>query len=965
MRGMISARVLAGVISSNKVAVRLRQACLKLWLPRAHRKFLEPVQSYDDWLLCNQMSETRRDEQAEAIKRVEVTSPAIAVIMPVFKAQVDLLEDAIQSLQDQIFKQWELCICDDGSNDPSLDAVLERIAKQDPRVRLTRLAANSGISAATNAAAALAKAPILLFFDQDDLLSPECLGEFFLAFASDEAIDLAYSDNDKIDLAKRRHGPSFKPGWSPTLLLSYMYAGHAIAVKTAMFRDLGGMRSEFDGSQDYDFMLRASERARRVAHLPGIFYHWRVMPGSTALSAKEKPGSIIAGQRAVSDALYRRGVAASVEWPDWAERAGIGLFCLQFQQPLPPLCVIVHELDGTTLDETAIGTLADCLPSGSLLVRATGIGDTFADSVTGAIRQAQGMPLLFLNAEARPIHQKGLRQLFGYMKTANAGAAGGRAIGADGRLINAGFVRPNGSEKAEAAFAGLARHRPGSLYLARVTREAFAVSADFLAVDRDLACSLASVPADVRDSVTLGLWISEQARGAGRSVLCCPDADVEVRPTRGPAKHPRAQGEDKWYNRNLGAGPSQFQAARRTTPLRQVGLLRVAAVSHNLDREGAQTLLVDLLCQLKAKGAIDPVVITPKGGELETTLTEAGIPVFKIDVAGRRLSAKRLDQRVAALAAAYRQTRADVVLANTLEMYAAVEAAELSELGVLWWQHEGGACHEYFKALRPPARARAYAAFNIAYRVIQVADFTRRAWLPVALRDNFELVRHGIAPRPLQGAVQDWPRERARAELKLESDALCIVLMGSISARKGQLDIIQAMGLLKPATIAKLHVKIAGAIVERGYGEKMAAAISLLPQAAQGKIDLVGRVSDTSLYYSAADLLVCCSRQESAPLAIVEAMQFGVPVITTPVDGIPELVEFGGNSFAYDPGNVTALAGIIDNLGSSIDCIPRLRKRSLELAEHANNRKYMIERFEQLLLEGAMMRGNRPSVPLG
>ncbi|MFM6832752.1 MAG: glycosyltransferase [Novosphingobium sp.] len=950
---------------ASTLRVRLRQTWLRLWLTRVRRGFLEPVSPYDDWCMCNRLSETRRNDLAEAIGRTHAPRPAIAVIMPVFKAQVNLLEAAVRSLQDQVYEQWELCICDDGSNDSALAAVLERIVRQDSRVRLTSLPANGGISAATNAAAALASAPILLFLDQDDLLSPDCLGEFFLAFASDEAVDLAYSDNDKIDLSNQRHGPSFKPGWSPTLLLSYMFAGHAMAVKTVLFRELGGMRSEFDGSQDYDFMLRASERARRIAHLPGMFYHWRVMPGSTALSAKEKPGSIIAGQRAVSEALDRRGVAATVEWPDWAQRAGIGLFSPRFQRPLPPLCVIVHGLAGATPDETMLCLLSDGLPPGSQVILATGSGDTFGHRVTAAMQQAQGMPLLFLNSDARLVRADSLGQLFGYLNAAGAGAVGGRVIGADGKLINAGFVRPNGSEKAEPAFAGLARHRPGYLYLARVARECLAVSADCLAVDRDLAGLLGPVPADVHDSDTLGLWISEQAGAAGQSVLCCPDAEVEVGQTRGAGKVPRAQGDDRWYNRNLGMGDTQFRPARRTMPLRADRPLRVAAVSHNLDREGAQTLLVDLLCQLKAEGAIDPVVISPKGGELEATLAEAGIPVWKIEAAGRRLAAKRLNERVASLAEAYGRAGADVVLANTLEMYAAVEAADIAGLGALWWQHEGGAWHDYFKPVRNHAQARAFAAFNIAYRVIQVADFTRKAWLPIALRDNFELVRHGIPPRPLACAGEDWSRESARAELGLEPGDLCIVLMGSISARKGQMDIIQALGMLETAKVAKIRVKIAGAIVEPGYGKKMAAALAGLSPATQSRIDLVGRISDTSLYYSAADVLVCCSRQESAPLAIVEAMQFGVPVVTTPVDGIPELVEFGGNSLAYKPGDVAALASILDNLASSLDCLPRLRTRSLELAQHANNRKYMIGRFAQLLREGAMMRGNRPSVPLG
>lgn len=954
---------MTSALACETIRARIHQAWLRLWLPEADKKLLKWRSPYEDWRSVNIPSRARCDDLAEALESHAVADPAISIVMPVFKPRLDLLEAAVRSVQEQSLAQWELCICDDGSDDSGLTAHLERIAQSDPRIRLTSLASNAGISVATNAAAEMAGAPVLLFLDQDDLLSPTCLAEFVLAFATDDKVDLAYSDNDKLDLSGQHTGPAFKPGWSPTLLLSHMYAGHAMAVKTALFRELGGMRREHDGSQDYDFFLRASESARRVAHLPNILYHWRIMPGSTALSAKEKPASVMAGMRAVEDALTRRGVPAKVEWPDWAERAGIGLFSLTFQPASQPVVVIVHSADNQAPDRAWLEHLSKLLPTGSEVIdtadRAASHG--LPERLTAAFRRAEGLPVLLLRSGALPTRNDWLNQLSGYLGLENASVAGGRVIGTDSKVINCGFVQPNGAEKPEPAFAGLAAHRPGSLYLARVARECLAVSADCLLIRPDLAAALGPVPDEVHDGDTLGLWISRRARESGRSAICCPDSEVIVQQRRPAPLRARADGIDVWYNSNLGAGRTQFKPARRAVPPQRQRRLRVAAVSHNLDREGAQTLLVDLLCDLKAQGLVDPVVITPKGGELETTLTTAGIPIWHFAPEVRRISKERLDNRVAALAAAYTQANADVVLANTLEMYAAVEAAERAGIGAVWWQHEGGSWRSYFKALRPWIRARAFAAFSTAYRVIQVADFTRKAWLPVALRDNFELVRHGIAPERLQDPERPWSRMSARAELGLNDDVFCIVLMGSISARKGQLDIIQALALVPDDIASRLSIKIVGATVEQRYGERITKALGTLPEARRTQVELVGRVSDTALYYNAADVLVCCSRQESAPLAIVEAMHFGVPIVTTPVDGIPELIEVGGNALVYNPGNITELAATLADLASSIACLSRLRTRGLELAHYVNNRKLMIKRFAQLLREAAMLRGTMSS----
>lgn len=923
----------------------------------------------------------RRAALAAELERQGERLPLISVVMPIYRPDMDLLAAAIASVRDQIGTRWELCLCDDGSNAPDVRAFLDEIATQDARIRVTALDRNGGISRATNAAADLATGDFLLFLDQDDLLAPDCLAAFALALGQDPAIGLAYSDSDKIDRDGRRHSPAFKPGWSPTLLLSHMYLGHAMVIRRALFLELGGMRTPFDGSQDYDLALRASERAHRVAHLPRMLYHWRVLPGSTALSAAEKPHSILAGQRAVNEALARRGVRATAAQPAWAERASIGLFAPQFAPQDPPPGVILYCDSGAEADLSWLATIVRSLPTATkmvwagppiaqlppdvadrmdLLDRSMAERGALGRRLDHALALFRGRPVVLLHNAATPAHPGWLEQLAGYATLPTVGIAAARVIGPDDCVHNAGFVRPRTTAAMEPAFATLPAHRHGKMYLARVARECLAAPATCVAINASVLSSLPPIPVEVASGADLGVWLSEQARINGMDTVCCGDVDVKIGASAAGQTPTLAGDDDRWYNPNLGAQEAQFQPMRHAPALEASPPLRVVAVSHNLDREGAQTLLADLLCALKDAGLADPAVISPRHGELCERLNAAGIPIALVEAPRRRASVEQFNGFVAQLADAYRSLGADVVLANTLDMHPAVDAADRAGLGAVWWQHEGGPWHSYFRKLRVRMRARAFAAFAQAYRVVQVADATRRRWLPMATRNNFELIRHGIPDVRIAQGLSRWLRDDARARLGLDNATCCIVLMGSISARKGQADIVRAVATLPDDCNGRLRIKIVGAIVEPKYGAVMESELARLPPERRAMVDLEGPVNDPALYYAAADALVCCSRQESAPLAIVEAMSFGLPVLSTPVDGIPELVQFGRNALAYDPGDIPALAALVAQLVAFPDRRASLGKASRELAAQANAFDTMVVRFAARLGEAASLRRTPP-----
>src|SRR5262249_16420973 len=151
----------------------------------------------------------------------------------------------------------------------------------------------------------------------------------------------------KIDSEGGRYAPQFKPDWSPTLLLAWMYLSHALSVRKDLFNRLGGFCSEFDGAQDYDFALRATEVARHVGHIPKVLYHWRAVEGSTAKSGEGKPESIPRGLRAVQRALERRGAAEAIAiHPEWAAQRNAGYFDILFPDEGPSVTVIIRSTHG-------------------------------------------------------------------------------------------------------------------------------------------------------------------------------------------------------------------------------------------------------------------------------------------------------------------------------------------------------------------------------------------------------------------------------------------------------------------------------------------------------------------------------------------------------------------------------------------------------------------------------------------
>ncbi len=267
----------------------------------------EPRDDYQQHRLAHALSDADRDRARARIKAL-ARKPKISVVMPVFNADRGWLEAAIESVKRQLYGNWELCIVDDCSTREETLNCLRRV--HDPRVHVRFLDRNKNISGATNDAIAMACGDYIAFMDNDDELAEDALYEMVLAIAAHDP-DILYSDEDFISPDGRYVNPHFKPDFSPDLLLSHNYVTHLLVVRRSLLNEIGALRSQFDGAQDYDFVLRATEKAR-VHHVAKVLYHWRMSEHSTSMVAEVKPEALNSARGALEDALRRRHIDAEV-----------------------------------------------------------------------------------------------------------------------------------------------------------------------------------------------------------------------------------------------------------------------------------------------------------------------------------------------------------------------------------------------------------------------------------------------------------------------------------------------------------------------------------------------------------------------------------------------------------------------------------------------------------------------------
>ncbi len=266
---------------------------------------------YNLWLQNHALDPSEMDAVRERAAALQYR-PLISVIMPVYNTERQWLVPAIESVRTQLYDNWELCIADDGSDLAETKRVLSDYTADDDRIRVTTLAKNLGIGGASAAALALAQGDFIALLDHDDELKPDALYEVVARLNEEPSLDYIYTDEDKKDAHGRLVDPFFKPDWSPDLFMSVNYVTHLSVIRRELAETVGGFRLGYDGSQDYDLLLRMTEQTDRIAHIPKPLYTWRKIGGSAAGGHDAKPYARDAAKRALQDALDRRKIKGNV-----------------------------------------------------------------------------------------------------------------------------------------------------------------------------------------------------------------------------------------------------------------------------------------------------------------------------------------------------------------------------------------------------------------------------------------------------------------------------------------------------------------------------------------------------------------------------------------------------------------------------------------------------------------------------
>lgn len=260
------------------------------------------------------LDDAKRTELVAMVDRLELP-PLISVVMPTYQPNPQWLQEAVDSVRNQIYQHWELCIADDASPGAETQALLRKLETQDARIRVVYREQNGHISAASNSALAIARGDWVALLDHDDILPSDALARVAECINRHPDAGVIYSDEDKINEHGERLNPYFKPDWNPDLFLSQNMVSHLGVFRRDLVEAIGGFREGLEGSQDYDLALRIIEQLepRQIVHIPRVLYHWRVHSGSTALSADVKTYAQDAAVRALREHLQRNGVNADVE----------------------------------------------------------------------------------------------------------------------------------------------------------------------------------------------------------------------------------------------------------------------------------------------------------------------------------------------------------------------------------------------------------------------------------------------------------------------------------------------------------------------------------------------------------------------------------------------------------------------------------------------------------------------------
>lgn len=880
-------------------------------------------------------------------------NPLISVIMPIYDPPLQALKYAIESLQTQVYTNWELCAVDDCSKNSKIRHFMERMAEIDSRIHFTVMNNNSGISAASNKALENAQGEFIALLDHDDALTADALFWIVNEINQNPNIDFIYTDECKIDKNNnRKFDFFFKPDWSPSLLLNYMYTCHLTVYRTSVVRQAGGFRSEYNFSQDYDLALRMSDITKNISHVERVLYYWRSIRGSAAVGDK---------------GFARKSNIAAIK--DWYKRNGIDVVVndkngINNARPILPDNLKVSIIIPTDNIENVKKSIQDIINNTSypnfeiIVVTGTSTAEklllaypsldnliicyynkngpfNFSDKCNTGVSKASGDVICFYNDDAIPVNKEWLERLLEVIILPGVACVGPLLLWNDGTIQSAGLLTGTPG-LADNAFFNISADSEISLpYDFHLIRDVSLLSGACIAFKKEVFLKINGFDIYNFPNGFSDMDICFRIQEEGYRCVCTPYSivchdsrntwRVKQKPDKSYPQFLHQWGKyfvkDPYFTDNM---KKNYYTAynflfKIYVPISNLQNKKngrdILFVAHCLERVGAPIVLLDMVRILIDNGDY-PVIMSSNDGPLKQDFLDLGVKVIIDQSFEHTFSVFE-----------YFARNFDLVVVNTLGCGKAITALNNSIVPVLWWIHESQYLINAYKDRIPAEIGK-----NI--KIYAVSNYSAKSLTKGGLQYNYGILPYGISE--ITNNINEIKKD----------DKQVFLTIGSIYRRKGQDVLIKAIKTLKKNIFSQaIFVFIGGPInfentiynklLKFKKKNKNIVCLPLMPR------------DELWQWYIKADCIIVPSRSDPLPVVATEAMMFSKPVICSDQTGTADYITPYENGIVFKSEDNIALA-------NSITYAINNRDKIIEMGYKARNdiyeKHFSINVFKERIL---------------
>ncbi len=898
---------------------------------------------YAAWQRAGALTPRRRQLLEAVARKLEATGPRFVLLVDTRGCTPGMLRDLADSLGGQIYPHWQAWFVGETAA-PGGDA----------RLKHQPVAGPEDFVRALNAAAHQAQGTHLALLPGHSRLAPDAFVEIADCLAANPALELVYTDEDRMDDGGQCMEPDFKPAWSPALADSGLFPGQLSVVRRDRFLELGSFRDGFDRVLWYDVLLRLGDklRAEQTAHLPLVGHHARALPRK--IEAADP--SVEQTRQALAEAAQRRGWTAAPFLPETAFYRQLRFHQLRWDPGILTrlrVTIVIPTRDKLHLLQECIELLDDTVdwrhvklvivddhsrdPDAGryldviqkrpdLMCTVVRLPDplapfNYSKLVNAALPHIDTPLILHLNNDVNALERGWLEEMAGWFSQPDVGVVGAKLIYPDKTLNHTGIIIGPHGGLADTPFARVDERKVPEVQWHSVAREVSAVTGACLMTRAEIYRTLGGF-----DETDFGVAYNDvdyclRVRAAGHRIIYTPQAKLMHwgSATRGVTfddaehiafvrRYPVYR--DPYISRNLELTGGHIRC-RATAPesTRRAGKLRLLLLTHNLSLEGAPLFLLEYATYMVREAGFDLEVLATQDGPLRAAYEALGTHITLVDAAPLYASPDEdtFHHRLAELSHHVDWDRIDLVVCNTLVSFWGVLMARRAGKPSLFYIHESTTVYRFFDAkLELPLHALVHAALGRATHTLFLCAATRACYEDSNRHGNFRLVPSWIH----LDSIDEFRRRHTRAEMRqkhgFDDDEIVIANIGTVCERKGQHIFIRAIKHFNQ------HQGHRGKFRFVMVGERPGIYLDLLrrdlTRLGLPNVTLVPETREVFDFFVAADLFVCTSYEESFPRVVMEAMAFRTPMVTTDVHGIAEMIGQRQQGYLVPPGDHVALS---------------------------------------------------------